>query len=82
MITYKVTVEYNGDTRWYLNGKLHRVDGPAVEHADGSKEWYLNGKKYTEYEFNAKINPSKVIEMTMTEINKMAGCKVKIVKKH
>jgi hypothetical protein len=29
---------------WWLNGKLHRTDGPAVERADGMKEWWLNGK--------------------------------------
>jgi hypothetical protein len=23
---------------------LHRTDGPAFEHADGSKSWYVNGK--------------------------------------
>lgn len=28
---------------WYLNGKLHREDGPAIERANGAKEWYLNG---------------------------------------
>ena len=27
---------------WKLNGKLHRVDGPAVEFADGRKFWYIN----------------------------------------
>jgi hypothetical protein len=27
-----------------LNGKRHRTDGPAVEHADGNKFWYLNGQ--------------------------------------
>ena len=31
-------------TRYYLNGKLHREDGPAVEYPDGTKSWYLNGK--------------------------------------
>ena len=25
-------------------GQLHRIDGPAVEYADGSKSWYINGK--------------------------------------
>jgi len=25
-------------------GELHRVDGPAVEYADGSREWWLDGK--------------------------------------
>ena len=33
-----------GAKEWWLNGKLHREDGPAIEWADGSKEWYLNGK--------------------------------------
>ena len=25
----------NGSKEWYLNGEHHRVDGPAVELADG-----------------------------------------------
>jgi hypothetical protein len=37
-----------GNKSWYLNDKLHREDGPAVEGADGSKEWYLNGKLHRE----------------------------------
>ena len=30
----------------YTNGKgeRHRVDRPAVVHADGTREWYLNGE--------------------------------------
>jgi hypothetical protein len=32
----------NGTKEWYLNGKMHREDGPAIEWTDGSKEWYLN----------------------------------------
>jgi hypothetical protein len=34
----------NGDKYWYLNGKRHRTDGPAVEDVDGRKCWYINGK--------------------------------------
>src|SRR5271165_4217983 len=34
----------SGNKVWYLNGKLHRTDGPACEYADGTKSWYLNGK--------------------------------------
>ena len=34
----------NGSTRWYLNGQLHREDGPAVEYANGTKEWWVDGK--------------------------------------
>jgi len=38
----------HGDKYWYLNGKQHRVDGPAVEWADGSIFWYLNGLRHRE----------------------------------
>jgi hypothetical protein len=38
----------NGDKQWWLNGKLHREDGPAVERANGTKVWYLNGKRHRE----------------------------------
>ena len=31
--------------QWYINGKRHRADGPAVEDVDGYKEWWINGKK-------------------------------------
>ena len=48
MIEYTVKVYAGGDKYWYLNGKLHREDGPAVEYADGSKYWFLNGKYHRE----------------------------------
>ena len=44
MIEYTVKVYKDGNKEWYLNGQLHRLDGPAVEWASGSKLWYLNGK--------------------------------------
>ena len=37
-------VDQYGNKGWYLNGHLHREDGPAVEWADGSKRWLLHGK--------------------------------------
>jgi len=48
MIEYTVKVYPNGDKFWYLNGELHREDGPAEEWADGSKLWYLNGERHCE----------------------------------
>ena len=47
-IEYTVRVHDNGDKKWYLNGKLHREDGPAIEWAGGSKYWYLNDKLHRE----------------------------------
>ena len=38
----------SGDKEWYLNGYLHREDGPAVDGANGPKEWYLNGYLHRE----------------------------------
>ncbi len=35
-----------GTKRWYLNNKLHRTDGPAIEYKNGDKHWYLNGKRH------------------------------------
>lgn len=36
----------NGDKAWYLNGKRHRVDGPAEEWSDGTKFWFLDGESH------------------------------------
>ena len=36
----------HGNKYWYLNGKLHRTDGPAIELVNGSKIWYLNGERH------------------------------------
>jgi hypothetical protein len=47
MTEYTVTVE-NGITRWYLNGKQHREDGPAIEDSDGTRSWYINGEPHRE----------------------------------
>jgi hypothetical protein len=30
-----------------LNGQRHRIDGPAIEHANGAKEWYLNNERHS-----------------------------------
>jgi hypothetical protein len=38
----------SGTKEWFLNGELHREDGPAVECASGDKEWWLNDKLHRE----------------------------------
>ena len=38
-------VDESGDKTWKdSNGECHRVDGPAVEHANGTKIWYIHGR--------------------------------------
>ena len=46
MITYTVEVYSAGDKYWYLDGKLHREDGPAIENSNGDKAWCLGGKRH------------------------------------
>ena len=48
MLEYTVKVDDSGHKFWYVNGKLHREDGPAIEYANGSKFWYLNDKLHRE----------------------------------
>jgi phenylpyruvate tautomerase PptA (4-oxalocrotonate tautomerase family) len=48
MIKYEVIVYECGTQHWYLNGELHREDGPAVKWADGTCHWYVNGKLHRE----------------------------------
>ena len=40
--------ENDGTKSWWLNRKLHREDGPAIEWSNGSKSWYLNGELHRE----------------------------------
>jgi hypothetical protein len=67
----------NGSRVWYLNGELHRDDGPAIELADGYRSWYINGEGLTETEFN---NRSATKELSIAEIERLLGFKVKVIK--
>ena len=44
----ELIIDPDGTKFWYLNRKLHREDGPAIEYSDGSIEWWLNGKLHRE----------------------------------
>ncbi len=43
MITTK---QFHDRKEWYLNDKLHRENGPAVEYNNGGKYWYLHGQRH------------------------------------
>jgi len=44
---YTGIIEFgNGDKAWYLNGNLHRENGPAFEYANGYKSWWLNDNRH------------------------------------
>ena len=44
----RLHISRNDNRQWYLNGKLHREDGPALEYNNGEKYWLLNGKRHRE----------------------------------
>jgi hypothetical protein len=44
----KLVVDKFGTKRWFIDGMLHREDGPAVEWANGDKFWYFNGRLHRE----------------------------------
>ena len=68
----------DGTKRWYQRSQRHRTDGPAVEYTNGYLEWWLNDKQMFEAEFLAATQP--VVEMTVADIEKLVGKRVKIVK--
>jgi hypothetical protein len=57
------TIFSNGTKQWYLNGKLHRIDGPAIEYPNGVKYWFLNGINYSfeEYIIAAEWGDEQII---------------------
>ena len=44
----KMEIDPDGSKEWYLNGFLHREDGPAIENPNGEKLWYLHGNLHCE----------------------------------
>jgi hypothetical protein len=43
---YEIKHRVSDYVEWYLDNKLHRTDGPAIEHAIGTREWWLNGNRH------------------------------------
>jgi len=41
-----LVVDEYGTERWFLNGLLHRLDGPAVSWSDGEQRWYQDGQQH------------------------------------
>jgi hypothetical protein len=55
-LKYNIVVDPSNVIRYYLNGQLHREDGPAVIWADGGKEWWYNGEPF----YNQLLNKSSL----------------------
>tara|TARA_R100001086_G_scaffold224634_1_gene142667 strand:- start:110 stop:352 length:243 start_codon:yes stop_codon:yes gene_type:complete len=77
MLEYTVKVWTNGTKQWWINGKRHREDGPAVDWSDGTKQWWINGEQVTEEEHRRLTSGTR--ELTVEQIEQLLGHKVKIV---
>ena len=40
------TIRPDGTQEWRVNGKLHRLDGPAIICPDGGQAWFVNGQRH------------------------------------
>jgi len=60
--------QWDGSKIWLLEGGFHRLDGPAIEHADGHASWYLNDRRYTFDEF-----------LELTPISPETKCMLKLI---
>ena len=46
-LKYHIEVDWYGTRKYYNNaGELHRLNGPAIERADGTKYWYQHGLRH------------------------------------
>jgi len=50
----------DGSKQWLVKGKIHRLDGPAVELVNRDKEWWVDGKQVTELEHELLCNMMKL----------------------
>jgi len=48
--SHEMVIDKNGneDKSWYLNGNLHREDGPAIERGNGDKLWLIDSRLHRE----------------------------------
>ena len=51
-------IRKNGDKEYYINGKCHRLDGPAVICSDGYEEYWINDKYLSKEKF--EIHPERL----------------------
>ena len=52
---YEIEEEHNGRI-YYMDGKFHREDGPAIEHVDGYLGWWWRGKYLTRSQYQKTIS--------------------------
>jgi len=49
-LVYEVRTYPDGDKQWLYKGKLHRLNGPAIEYASSRKDYWINGNYFYTFE--------------------------------
>jgi len=49
-LTYEVLTYLDGSKYWYYENNFHRLNGPAIERANGDKEYWVNDKLFYSFE--------------------------------
>ena len=65
-------INKKGTKVWYVNGKLHRINGPAVEHINGSESWWVYDKRYTSnkgFQLAANLSDEEFAEVILKHGN-------------
>ena len=44
-------ITINGYKEYWIEGKIHRLDGPAIIHSDGQEIYVINNKEFSKEEF-------------------------------
>ena len=78
---FQQTIDFAGRLRWYLNGQLHRENGPAVVNPDGTQAWYLYGEKHR-IDGPAVIYPNGIEEWHLNGIQHEPKNKFNIITNH
>ena len=51
----------NGYRSYYIEGKCHRLDGPATIYSDGKEEYWINDEYLTKEEFQKHLERLKYL---------------------
>ena len=59
----------NGDDHYYINGKRHREDGPAIVRKSGHTHWFFNDQEMTADEVFSRLSREKQKEIIFNNLH-------------
>ena len=65
MIEPETYTDINGFIHWHVKYRMHREDGPAIQHKNGYERWWLNGQPTTKedvFAYAIKNNNTQAIK--------------------